>query len=154
MCPLFISSKLAEDHFIAVVIHIQACTEKLLTPLHPASPTGTDTTPIGFVVPPTPLAETGFSRLHSTWWPCSFNKLHHCFSCCFPTSPSRAPVSHRTSPGSRATNVQDAPKKVRSPCRVLSSPFQSSTLHCDLEGARLTSQTRKLWLAGRCRDRP
>ena len=129
-------------------------TVKRITPLHPASPTGTDTTPIGSVVPPTPLAEYGFSRLHSTWWPYSFNKLHHCSSCCFPTSPSRAPVSHRTSPGSRATNVQDAPKKERSPCPVLSSPFQSSTLHCDLEGARLTSQTRKLWLAGRCRDRP
>ena len=71
-----------------VAIHIQACTEKRLTPLHPASPTGTDTTPIGFVVPPTPLAASGFSRLHSTWWPYSFNKLHHCSSCCFPTSPS------------------------------------------------------------------
>ena len=32
-------------------------------------------------------------------------------SCCFPTSPSWAPVTHKTSPGSRVTNVQEAPRK-------------------------------------------
>ena len=49
--------------------------------------------------------------LHSTWRPCSASNLQHLSSCCFPTSPSWAPVSHRTSPGSRETNVQEAPRK-------------------------------------------
>ena len=55
--------------------------------------------------------DSGFSWLHSTWRPCSASNLHHLSSCCFPTSPCWAPVSHRTSPGSRVTNVQEAPRK-------------------------------------------
>ena len=79
--------------------------------MHPAKPTGTYTTEIGCVTPPMPLADSGFSWLHSTWRPCSGSNLHHLSSCCFPTSPSWAPVSHRTSPGSRVTNVQEALRK-------------------------------------------
>ena len=80
-----------------------------MIPLHPAKPTGTYTTPIGFVMPPIPLADSGFSWLHSTWRPCSASNLHHLSSCCFPTSPSWAPASHNTLPESRVTNVQEAP---------------------------------------------
>ena len=43
--------------------------------------------------------------------PHSASKLLHCFSCCSPTSPYGAPVSHKTSPGSRAMNVKVAPRK-------------------------------------------
>ena len=49
--------------------------------------------------------------LHSTWRPCSASNLQHLSSCCFPTSPSWAPASHRISPGLRETNVQEAPRK-------------------------------------------
>ena len=86
-------------------------TVNLMIPLHTAKPTGTYTTPIGCVMPPMPLADSGFSWLHSTWRPCSASNLHHVSRCYFPTSPSWAPVSNRTSPGSRVTNVQEAPRK-------------------------------------------
>ena len=79
-----------------------------MIPLHPAKPTGTYTTTIGRVTPPMPLADSCFSWLHSTWRPCSASNLHQLSSCCFPTSPSWAPLSHRTSPGSRAMDVQEA----------------------------------------------
>ena len=94
-----------------------------MIPLHPAKPTGTLTTPIGCVTPPMPLADSGFSWLHSTRRPCSASNLHH-------LSLSWAPLFHRTSPGSRATNVQEAHKKkgLRSvgPAAVM-NPFEFSS---------------------------
>ena len=49
--------------------------------------------------------------LHSNWRACSASSVPHRSSCWRPISPSWAPVSHITSPGSSATNVQLAPKK-------------------------------------------
>ena len=83
-----------------------------MIPLHPAKPTGTYTNTDWF------RHSSGY-RLRilvfpgsiSTWRPCSASNLHHLSSCCFPTSPSWAPVSHWTSPRSRVTNVQEAPRQ-------------------------------------------
>ena len=65
-------------------------TVKRITPLQLANPTGTFSTPMGVVEPPIPLADSGFSRLHSTRpgdrVPAS--NLHHIFSCCSPMIPS------------------------------------------------------------------
>ena len=49
--------------------------------------------------------------LHLNWRACSASSVPHRSSCWRPISPSWAPVSHITSPGSSATNVQLAPKK-------------------------------------------
>ena len=139
---------MTEDHFVTVVIQIQASLEcphdahrqwRWDILLHngesddtiaPSKPTGKNTTPIGFVVPPMPIADSGFSWLHSTWRPCSASNLHHLSSCCFPKSTSWAPVSHRTSPGSRVTNVQETQRKkgLRSvgPATVM-NPFEVSS---------------------------
>ena len=83
-----------------------------------ANPTGTKTTPICFVDPPMPLADSGspgsirpedrVPRAMCTAASVAVPRL----------SPFWAPVSQRTSPGSRATNVHEAPMKkgLRSVC--------------------------------------
>ena len=100
-----------------------------MIPLHPAKPTGTKTTPIGCVTPPLPLADAGFSWLHSTWRPCSASNFHHLSCCCFTTSPSSAPVSPQDFSRSRVTNVLEAPRKKglhSVGCATVINPFEFS----------------------------
>ena len=115
MSPSSVKSRLAWSVLIILTGNRSgtscSTTVNRMIPLHQAKPTGTHTISMGCATPPMPLADSGFSWLHSTWRPCSANNLHHLSSCCFPTSPSWAPVSHRTSPGSRVTNVHEAPRK-------------------------------------------
>ena len=85
-----------------------------------ANPTGTKTTPICFVDPPMPLADSGspgpirpedrVPRAICTAASVAVPRL----------SPFWAPVSQRTSPGSRATNVHEAQRRrVSVPCVLM-----------------------------------
>ena len=82
-----------------------------MTLLHPAKPTGTHTTPIGFVMPPIPLAESDFFLTPFNFKTVFREQFTPFVKLLFPNESFLGTSVPWTSLGSRVTNVQEAPRK-------------------------------------------
>ena len=105
-------------------------TVNLMIPLHPAKPTGTYTTPIGCVTPPMPLADSGFSWLHSNLNTVFRKQFAPFVQLLFPDESLLGTSVQQDFSRTSATNVQEAPRKkglrAVGPATVM-NPFEFSS---------------------------